>query len=108
MLPLCAKGGKDRTGVAVALVLGVAGIAPSYISHDYALTRLGIEPVREMLLNKLTNGKPLDLKSEPNLAMLMRIESVLVLPSTASNLLIIIVPMSWTSSSRKSKSHLGE
>ena len=65
--------GKDRTGVAVALILGVAGVPPSYISHEYALTRIGIEPVREFLTNKFTGGRALDLKNE-RLQALMRNE----------------------------------
>ena len=48
--------GKDRTGVIAALILGLAGADIAYINRDYALTRLGIEPVREFLTKKLLAG----------------------------------------------------
>ena len=58
----------------MALVLGIAGMSPESIGYDYALTRIGIEPVREMLMQKLTGGKPMDSKAEAKLAELMRME----------------------------------
>jgi protein tyrosine/serine phosphatase len=45
--------GKDRTGVFAALVLSLAGASRSLIAYDYALTRLGVEPSRELLLQML-------------------------------------------------------
>lgn len=48
--------GKDRTGVLAALILSVAGADLEAINRDYALTRIGIEPVRELLTAKLTAG----------------------------------------------------
>ena len=36
----------------------------NYIARDFALTRGGIEPFRDLLNMKLTGGKPLDLSNE--------------------------------------------
>lgn len=41
--------GKDRTGVVVALALGVAGVVPEAIVQDYLLTGPLIEPLRHIL-----------------------------------------------------------
>lgn len=45
--------GKDRTGVLAALLLSLAGAPRDVIGYDYALTRVGIEPSRELLLQML-------------------------------------------------------
>ena len=45
--------GEDRTGVLAALLLALAGAEKEVIAYDYALTRVGIEPEREMLLQML-------------------------------------------------------
>jgi hypothetical protein len=45
--------GKDRTGVLAALLLSLAGASKEVIAHDYALTRIGVEPSRDMLLQML-------------------------------------------------------
>ncbi|KAI9041845.1 uncharacterized protein KD926_006390 [Aspergillus affinis] len=45
--------GKDRTGVLAALILRLVGTSLEGIAHDYALTRVGIEPVRSSLLGML-------------------------------------------------------
>ncbi|KAF2262271.1 hypothetical protein CC78DRAFT_498673, partial [Lojkania enalia] len=42
--------GKDRTGVLAAVILGLVGSPKEAIAHDYALTRVGIEPAKELLL----------------------------------------------------------
>ncbi|KAF2165584.1 hypothetical protein M409DRAFT_55486 [Zasmidium cellare ATCC 36951] len=47
-------GGKDRSGIAVALLLSIANVPRQYIAHDFALTRIEIEPVRELLQAKAT------------------------------------------------------
>lgn len=54
--------GKDRTAVAVALLLSIAGVPKESIAHEYAVTRIGIEPVRELLEGKLmgTGGQRMD------------------------------------------------
>jgi len=41
--------GKDRTGLFAALVLELVGVSDEAIAQDYALTRVGLEPVREVL-----------------------------------------------------------
>ncbi|KAI0294592.1 tyrosine phosphatase family-domain-containing protein [Multifurca ochricompacta] len=45
--------GKDRTGIAAALLLLLAGASPDVISTDYALTRIGREPMRPLILSRL-------------------------------------------------------
>lgn len=50
--------GKDRTGLLAALILGLAGVSLDYINRDYALTRVGVEPVREFLLQKWRKSNP--------------------------------------------------
>ncbi|KAK1144094.1 hypothetical protein N8T08_005756 [Aspergillus melleus] len=45
--------GRDRTGVLAALILRLVGTSLEDIAHDYALTRVGIEPVRSSLLSML-------------------------------------------------------
>ena len=57
-------GGKDRSGVAVMLILGLAGVPPEVISREYALTRIGVEPARRLLTEKLTGGKVVDMRSD--------------------------------------------
>ncbi|KAN0140336.1 tyrosine-protein phosphatase [Lactarius tabidus] len=45
--------GKDRTGIAAALLLLLAGVSNDAISADYALTRIGREPMRPIVLSRL-------------------------------------------------------
>ncbi|KAH8730194.1 protein-tyrosine phosphatase-like protein [Phaeosphaeriaceae sp. PMI808] len=52
MLVHCTAG-KDRTGVVSAIILSLAGAPRSLIAYDYVLTRVGIEPNREPLLQML-------------------------------------------------------
>ncbi|KLJ12712.1 hypothetical protein EMPG_12292 [Blastomyces silverae] len=52
--------GKDRTGVLSALILRIAGYSSDTIVHDYVLTRVGFEPVRESLYNELISKKDRD------------------------------------------------
>lgn len=49
--------GRDRTGVAVALLILFAGALEEVIAHIYSLTRTGVEPVRELLQIKLAEGE---------------------------------------------------
>ncbi|CAK5275325.1 unnamed protein product [Mycena citricolor] len=46
--------GKDRTGVIAAILLKLAGVDNQAIAHDYALTRIGREPAREMIMERLS------------------------------------------------------
>ncbi|KAF9480692.1 hypothetical protein BDN70DRAFT_804836 [Pholiota conissans] len=46
--------GKDRTGIMAAIILKLAGVDDEQISHDYALTRIGREPAREMIMARLS------------------------------------------------------
>ncbi|PVG02936.1 hypothetical protein CPB86DRAFT_696106 [Serendipita vermifera] len=41
--------GKDRTGVFAALLLNLLGVSDEVITHDYSLTRIGLEPSREAI-----------------------------------------------------------
>ncbi|KAJ3547825.1 hypothetical protein NM688_g5363 [Phlebia brevispora] len=45
--------GKDRTGVVAALLLKLAGVDDDTIAEDYALTRVGREPMRAMIMARL-------------------------------------------------------
>jgi len=46
--------GKDRTGVVAALILKIAGIDNEEIAKDYALTRVGREPQRALIMARLS------------------------------------------------------
>ncbi|KAJ7498592.1 protein-tyrosine phosphatase-like protein [Mycena latifolia] len=46
--------GKDRTGVIAAILLKLAGVDNEAISNDYALTRIGREPARAMIMERLS------------------------------------------------------
>ncbi|KAJ7129334.1 protein-tyrosine phosphatase-like protein [Mycena epipterygia] len=46
--------GKDRTGVIAAILLKLAGVDNEAISNDYALTRIGREPARAMIIERLS------------------------------------------------------
>lgn len=48
----CAAG-KDRTGVAVALILSLAGVEDTLIAEEYALTESGLEAMKPMILKYL-------------------------------------------------------
>ncbi|KAF7432667.1 hypothetical protein PC9H_004609 [Pleurotus ostreatus] len=45
--------GKDRTGLLAALLLKLAGVDNEAIAKDYALTRVGREPARPMIMARL-------------------------------------------------------
>ncbi|PCH40840.1 hypothetical protein WOLCODRAFT_117768 [Wolfiporia cocos MD-104 SS10] len=45
--------GKDRTGILAALVLKLAGVDDEVIAQDYALTRVGREPARQIVMARL-------------------------------------------------------
>ncbi|KAI0057609.1 hypothetical protein BV25DRAFT_1831060 [Artomyces pyxidatus] len=45
--------GKDRTGIAAALLLLLAGADHAAIADDYALTRVGREPIRDVIMQRL-------------------------------------------------------
>ncbi|KAF7301982.1 TYR-PHOSPHATASE-2 domain-containing protein [Mycena indigotica] len=46
--------GKDRTGVIAAILLKLAGVDNDRIAHDYALTRIGREPARAKIIERLS------------------------------------------------------
>ncbi|KAF8622112.1 hypothetical protein AX15_007247 [Amanita polypyramis BW_CC] len=46
--------GKDRTGVVSAIILKLAGVDHKAIAYDYSLTRVGREPARALILDRLT------------------------------------------------------
>jgi len=46
--------GKDRTGVLAAILLKLADVDDQIIAEDYALTRVGREPARAMVMARLT------------------------------------------------------
>ena len=43
--------GKDRTGVAIVLILSLAGVPKQEIAEEYALTNTGLEPYRPVVRN---------------------------------------------------------
>lgn len=46
--------GKDRTGIVAAILLKLAGVNDTLIAEDYALSRVGREPAREMIMSRLS------------------------------------------------------
>ncbi|KAH6962353.1 tyrosine phosphatase [Ilyonectria sp. MPI-CAGE-AT-0026] len=44
--------GRDRTGIAAGLLMSLAGASVETVALDYMLTRVGSEPVHEMLLTR--------------------------------------------------------
>jgi len=46
--------GKDRTGVIAAIILKLAGTRDQDIADDYALTRVGREPIRDLVMARLS------------------------------------------------------
>lgn len=55
--------GKDRTGVLAAVLMKLAGVEDEVIAEDYIITRVGIEPQRDMLteiLRAFYGGLPID------------------------------------------------
>jgi protein tyrosine/serine phosphatase len=46
--------GKDRTGVIAAILLKLVGATDAAIATDYALTRVGREPARQMVMARLS------------------------------------------------------
>ena len=59
--------GKDRTAVFAYLLHALAGSPLDVMDLDYALTRIGVEPVREFLTTKLTGGGKVDV-NDPRVA----------------------------------------
>ncbi|KAK2769774.1 hypothetical protein FQN53_005916 [Emmonsiellopsis sp. PD_33] len=66
--------GKDRTGMLAALILNLVGCPTDLIAKDYTLTRVGIEPVREVLTKDLLGSN--DPNSEVVLKKLTAVGSV--------------------------------
>jgi len=46
--------GKDRTGIIAAIVLKLAGVDDNAIAEDYALTRVGREQNRQIIMARLS------------------------------------------------------
>ena len=55
---MCAKAGKDRTGVLASILLSLAGADREFIAFNYSLSRLGIEPARTLLVTALKRTCP--------------------------------------------------
>jgi len=51
--------GKDRTGVLVAIVLALCGVAETTIALEYSLTDLGLAPRKEAIVRRLMAGDEL-------------------------------------------------
>lgn len=50
--------GKDRTGLFIALLLMLVGVPDEAICHDYALSRVGLEPIRNLILGYMKETPP--------------------------------------------------
>jgi protein-tyrosine phosphatase len=55
-------GGKDRTGIVIALLLSLAGVPREIIAQDYALTETRLEPLYAAWLEEQskTQGRPIE------------------------------------------------
>lgn len=61
--------GKDRTGIIAAILLKLVGVDDETIAKDYALTRVGREPAREMILARLSKEPIFRSSNEASLIM---------------------------------------
>nr|GAT44388.1 predicted protein [Mycena chlorophos] len=61
--------GKDRTGVIAAILLKLAGVDNEAIARDYELTRIGREPARAMIIERLSKEPLFAANSEAALNM---------------------------------------
>lgn len=52
--------GKDRTGVLVALLLSLCGVADDVVAHEYSLTDLGLQARRAEFIAHLVSRPPLE------------------------------------------------
>ncbi|KLU91169.1 hypothetical protein MAPG_09692 [Magnaporthiopsis poae ATCC 64411] len=57
--------GRDRTGVLAGLLATLAGQDPTLVELDYMLSRVGVEPAREMLLGFVMQGSGAKSKDDP-------------------------------------------
>ncbi|GJJ07072.1 hypothetical protein Clacol_001271 [Clathrus columnatus] len=62
--------GKDRTGVLAALILKLAGVDSEDIAKDYALTRVGREPERALVISRLSKEPTFENNKESMLNLL--------------------------------------
>ena len=62
--------GKDRTGIAVALILSLAGVPEHEIAEEYALTNIGLEPYKPTVRKYLESMSKLDWDESKVTAML--------------------------------------
>lgn len=46
-------GGKDRTGVMIALLLSLLGVAASTVADEYALTEIGLKELKPIMVQRL-------------------------------------------------------
>lgn len=68
-IPHCALG-KDRTGIATALILSLAGVPEHQIAEEYALTNIGLEPYKPMVRKFLASTSNLNWDESKVTAML--------------------------------------
>jgi hypothetical protein len=52
--------GKDRTGVAIALLLTAAGVPPETVAEEYALTDAGLKELKPIFVERLLKSPALD------------------------------------------------
>ncbi|KAI0700583.1 protein-tyrosine phosphatase-like protein [Cytidiella melzeri] len=70
--------GKDRTGVAAALFLKLAGVDDDAIAEDYSLTRVGREPIRALVMERLAKVPMFAADNEKALNMLTSRKEVMI------------------------------
>lgn len=62
--------GKDRTGIAMALILSLAGVPAHQIAEEYALSNMGLEPYKPVVRKLLESASKLDWDESKVTAML--------------------------------------
>lgn len=55
----CAHG-KDRTGIVVAMVLSLLGKSDDYIIKEYALSEIGLDPIRSRVYREIVEQRNID------------------------------------------------
>ncbi len=58
-------GGKDRAGCLVAVVLGLLGVSDEVVADEYALTDMGMGPMKEYFVQRLLSSGVFDGSSDP-------------------------------------------
>jgi len=60
--------GKDRAGCVVAIMLGLLGVPEEIVAEEYALTEMGMGPMKEYYVERLLSSGAFDGNSDPRAA----------------------------------------